>query len=57
MYIGNLQKMKGVKDRITKYDMVDPFKIPVMVDLDTEIRHFGGGMKQPRVTYLSIGRR
>ena len=36
MYVGNLQKLKGVKDRITKYDMVDPFKIPVMVDSDTE---------------------
>ena len=54
MYVGNLQKLKGLKDRITKYDMVDPFKIPVMVDLDTEIRHFGGGMKQPRGTYFSI---
>ena len=36
MCVGKLQKLKGVKDRITKYDMVDPFKIPVMVDSDTE---------------------
>ena len=34
MYVGNLQKLKGVKDWITKYDVVDPFKIPVMVDSD-----------------------
>ena len=31
-----MQKLMGVKDWITKYDMVDPFKILVMVDLDTE---------------------
>ena len=36
MYVGNLQKLKGVKDRNTKYDMVDPFKIPFMADSDTE---------------------
>ena len=36
MYVGNLQKLKGVKNRITKYNMVDPFKILVMVDLDTQ---------------------
>ena len=36
MYVGNLQKLKEVKDRITEYDMVDPFKIPVMVNSDTE---------------------
>ena len=30
------KNLKGVKDRITKYDMVDPFKILVMVDSDTE---------------------
>ena len=35
MHVRNLQKLKGVKDRIMKYDMVDPFKIPVMVDSDT----------------------
>ena len=37
IYVGNIQKLKGVRDRITKYNMVDPFKIPVMVDSDTEI--------------------
>ena len=36
MYVGNIQKLKGVKDRITKYDMVDPFKIPVMINLEIE---------------------
>ena len=36
MYVGNLQKLKGVKDRITKYDMEDIFKILVMIDSDTE---------------------
>ena len=36
MYVGNLQKLKAVKDRITKYDMVVSFNIPVMVDLDRE---------------------
>ena len=36
MYVGNLQKLMGVKDQITKYDMVDPFRIPVMIDSDTE---------------------
>ena len=36
MYAGNLQKLKGIKDPITKYEMVDPFKIPVMVNSDTE---------------------
>ena len=36
MYVGNLQKLKGVKDRITKYEMVDPFKVPFMVNSDTE---------------------
>ena len=36
MYVGNLQNLKGVKDRITRYTMVDPFKIPFMVDSDTE---------------------
>ena len=36
MYVGNLQKLKVVKDQITKYYMVDPFKIPVMVTSDTE---------------------
>ena len=28
--------MKEVKDRITKYDMVDPFKIPFMIDSETK---------------------
>ena len=36
IYVRKLQKLKGVKDQITKYDMVDPFKIPVMVDSDIE---------------------
>ena len=36
MYVGNLQKLKGVKGHIKKYDMVDPFKIPVMIDPKTE---------------------
>ena len=36
MYVGNLQKLKGLKDRITKYDMVDPFKIPFMINSETE---------------------
>ena len=36
MYVGNLQKLKGVKYWITKYNMVDPFKILVMVDSDTK---------------------
>ena len=35
MYIENLRNLNGVKDRITKYDMGDPFKIPVVVDSDT----------------------
>ena len=43
MYIGNLQKLKVVKDRITKYDVVDPFKILVMVDSDTENLEFWWG--------------
>ena len=43
MYVGNLQKLKGVKNRITKYNMVDPFKILVMVDLDTQnLEHWWG---------------
>ena len=36
MYVVNLQMIKGVKNRITRYDMVDPFKILVMAHLDTE---------------------
>ena len=36
IYVGKLQKLKGVKDQITKYNIVDPFKIPVMVNSDTE---------------------
>ena len=36
MYVGNLQKLKVVKDQITKYYMVDPFKTPVKVNPDTE---------------------
>ena len=36
MYVGNLQKLKEVKYRIIKYEFVDPFKILVMVNSDTE---------------------
>ena len=36
LYVGNLEKLKGVKDCITKYDMMDPFKIPALVDIDTD---------------------
>ena len=35
MYVGNLQNLKGMKDRITKYDMVDPFKVPVVINSET----------------------
>ena len=34
MYVGNLQKLKGVKYQIMKYDAVDPFNILVMVNSD-----------------------
>ena len=37
MYVGNLQKLRSVCDRATKYDMMDPLRIPVMIDsLTTE---------------------
>ena len=36
MHVGSLQNLKGVKECITKYGMVNPFNIPVMIDLDTE---------------------
>ena len=55
MYVGNLQKLKVVKKRIKKYNMMDTFKILVMVDSDTENPACGGGMKRPKGTYLSIG--
>ena len=36
MYVGNLQKLEVVKDHITKYNMVEPFKILVMIVSETE---------------------
>ena len=36
MYVGNLQNLKGVKERTKKYNMVDPLKIPVMINSETE---------------------
>ena len=36
MNVRKLQNLKGVKDRIKKYDTVGPFKIPVIVDSDIE---------------------
>ena len=37
MYVRNLQNLRSVRDRATKYDMMDPLKILVMIDsLTTE---------------------
>ena len=37
MYVGNLQKLRSVRDRALTYDMMDPLRIPVMIDsLKTE---------------------
>ena len=41
MYVVNLHKLKGVRDRCVKYDMEDPLKIPSMADettADTTVR-------------------
>ena len=35
IYVGNLHKLKGVRNRCVKYDMKDPLKIPLMVDETT----------------------
>ena len=35
MYVGNLYKLKGVRDRYVKYNMKDPLKIPLMVNETT----------------------
>ena len=35
MYVGNLQNLKGVRDRCVKYDMKDPLKIHLMIDETT----------------------
>ena len=43
MYVGNLQNLKGVKNIITKYNMVDPFNILVMINLETENTAFQWG--------------
>ena len=32
MYVGNLHKLKGLRNRCVKYDMKDPLNIPSMVD-------------------------
>ena len=36
MYVGNLNKLRGVLDRTIKYDMRDPFWIPSMLDTITD---------------------
>ena len=37
MYVGNLHKLRSVRDRATKYDMMDPLRISVMINsLTTE---------------------
>ena len=37
MYVGNLQKLRSVRDCAKKYHMMDPLRIPVMIDsLTTE---------------------
>ena len=36
MYVGNLNKLRGVLDRTIKYDMRDPFRIPSMLDTITD---------------------
>ena len=35
IYVGNLHKLKGLRDRCVKYDMKDPLKIHLMVDETT----------------------
>ena len=39
MYVGNLNKLRGVLDRTIKYDMRDPFRIPSMLDTSLMTPH------------------
>ena len=48
MYVGNLQKLRSVHDRATKYDMMDPLKIPVMIDSLTTEPEIVEEMRLPR---------
>ena len=32
IYVGNLQKLRSVRDRATKYEMMDLLRIPVMIN-------------------------
>ena len=53
MYVGNLQKLKGIRDRITKYNMADPLKIPNLVDLITENPGKRWGGKETKTDLLN----
>ena len=60
MYVGNLQKLRSVRDRATKYDMMDHLRIPVMIDsLTTEPADRWGDetTKRDVLTHWSSGRR
>ena len=35
MYVGNLHKLRGVREQCVKYDMVDPLKVPTMINVAT----------------------
>ena len=35
MYVGNLHKLRGVRERCVKYDMVNPLKVPTMIYVAT----------------------
>ena len=43
MYVGNLHKLSGVRERCVKYDMVDPLKFPTMIDVATTNPSFWWG--------------
>ena len=53
MYLGNLHKLRGVRKRCVKYNMMDPLNVPAIIDVVTNDPSFRWGVETTKRDMLA----